>query len=107
MEMHFREAILDATQHLLVPVDLEIGMQAALHEHAGAAEFDGLADLVVDRVEVEDVAFLRRGALQRAIESAEGAVLGAKVRVVNVAVDDVGDYALDRNINYTNFCTEY
>ena len=69
-------------------------MQAALHEHAGAAEFDGLADFFVDGVEVEDVAFFRGGAFQRAVEGAEGAVLGAEVGVINVAVDDVGDRAL-------------
>ena len=68
-------------------------MQAALHQHAGAAEFDGLANLFVDGVEIENVAFLRGGAFQRAIEGAEGAVLGAEVRVINVAVDDVGDRA--------------
>ena len=32
-------------QHLLVPVDLQVGMQAALHQHAGAAQFHGLAIL--------------------------------------------------------------
>ena len=69
-------------------------MQAALHQHARAAKFDGLADLVVDRVEVEDVAFFRGRAFQRPVEGAEGAVLGAEVRVIDVAVDDVGDHAL-------------
>src|SRR5712691_3187599 len=69
-------------------------MQAALHQHARAAEFDGLANFFIDGVEIEDVALFRRGALQRAIEGAEGAIFGAKVRVINVAVDDVGDRAL-------------
>ena len=59
VQMNFRKALLDAAEHLLVPVDLEIGMQASLHEHAGAAEFDGLANLFVDGVEVENVAFFR------------------------------------------------
>ena len=68
-------------------------MQAALHQHSGASEFDGLANLFVDGVEIENVAFFRGGAFQRAIEGAEGAVLGAEVRVINVAVDDVGDRA--------------
>ena len=43
-------------QHRLVPLDLQIGMQAALHQHAGAAQFHGFANLVVDRFEVENVA---------------------------------------------------
>ena len=43
----------------LEPVDLEIGMNAALHQHAGAAHLQGLGDLLVDLLEVEDVAFFR------------------------------------------------
>ena len=68
-------------------------MQAALHQHAGAAEFDGLANFFVDGVEIEDVTFFRGGAFQRAVEGAEGAVFGAEVGVIDVAVDDVGDGA--------------
>ena len=60
MQMDFRKALLDATQHLLVPVNFQIRMQAALHQHAGAAELDGLANLLVNRVEVENVSFLGR-----------------------------------------------
>jgi hypothetical protein len=63
MQMNLRKALLDAAQHFLVPVNLQIGMQAALHQHARAAEFDGLANLLVDGVEIEDVAFFRRRAL--------------------------------------------
>ena len=80
-------------QHLLVPVNLQVGMQTALHQHAGAAQFDGLANLVVNGFELEDVSLFRRGSFQRTIEGAEGAVLGAEIRVINVAVDDVGSHA--------------
>ncbi len=93
MQMNLRKTLFDSAQHFLVPVDLEIGMQAALHQHSGAPELDGLADFFVDGVELEDVTFFRRGAFQRAIEGAEGAVFGAEVGVVDVAVDDVGDRA--------------
>ena len=68
-------------------------MQAALHQHAGAAQLDGLANLVVDGFELEDVALFGRGSLQRPVEGAEGAILGAEIGVVDVAVDDVGDDA--------------
>ena len=88
-----REALLDAGEEVFEPVDLEVGVDAALHEDAGAAHLDGLADLVVDGVEVEDVAFGGELALERPIEGAEGAVLGAEVGVVDVAVDDVADHA--------------
>ena len=94
-----REALLDAGEQPLEPIDLEIGMNAALHQHAGAAHLEGLGDLLVDFFEVEDVAFVRAriglaGTGQRTVEGAEGAVLGAVVGVVNVAIDDVGDHAL-------------
>src|ERR1022692_4434707 len=55
--MHLRKTIFDAAQHFLVPVNLQVGMQAALHQYAGAAEFDGLANLFVDGVEIDDVSY--------------------------------------------------
>jgi len=94
VQMHLRKTLADAAQHFFVPVDLEVGMQAALHEHAGAAELNGFADFFVDGVEVENVTVFGGGAFQRAVEGAEGAVLGAEIGVVDVAVDDVGDHAL-------------
>src|SRR5438445_13208482 len=92
--MNFGESLLDATQHLLVPVNFQIGMQAALHQHACAAKFDGFANLVVDRFQIEDVPLFGFGAFQWTIERTESAVFGAEVRVINVAIDDVGDHAL-------------
>src|SRR5581483_9210317 len=69
-------------------------MQAALHQHARAAEFHRLADLLVDGLEIEDVPFFRRRPFQRPVEGAKSTVLGAEVRVVDVAVNNVGDHAL-------------
>ncbi len=94
-----RKALLDAAKQPLEPVDLEIGMNAALHQHARAAHLHGLGNLLVNLLEVEDVAFVGAGIGlagpgQRAVEGAEGAVLGAEVGVVDVAIDDVGDNAL-------------
>src|ERR1700756_1582253 len=92
--MNFRESLLDAVQHLFMPIDFEVRMQTALHQHACAAEFDRLANLFVNRVELENISFFRLRSLQRTIERAEGAVLGTEVRVINVAINDVSDYAL-------------
>src|SRR5205809_3213817 len=92
--MDIGKSLLDAAQHLLVPVNFQIGMQAALHQHARAAEFDRLANLVVDRFEIEDVSLFSFGSLQWTIKRGECAVLGAEVRVINVAIDDVSDHAL-------------
>src|SRR2546422_10697419 len=94
MQMNRGKSLRDATQHLLVPVNFQIGMPAALHQHARAAEFDGLANRVVDRFEIEDVSLFSFGSLQWTIKRAECAVLGAEVRVINVAIDDVSDHAL-------------
>jgi hypothetical protein len=47
---------------------------------------------VVNSLEVEDVAFLGQLSFERPVKRAEGAVLGAEVGVVNVAIDDVGDH---------------
>src|SRR5438552_8675058 len=92
--MNFGESLLDATQHLLVPGNFQVRMQAALHQHACAAWFDRLANLVVDRFEIEDVPLFSCGSLQWTIKRAECAVLGAEVRVIHVAIDDVSDHAL-------------
>src|ERR1051326_1361794 len=38
-------------QEIFVPLEAEVRMQSALHQHAGAAERDGLIDLFADLVE--------------------------------------------------------
>src|SRR6266705_937929 len=94
MQMNLGKSLLDAAQHLLVPVNFQIGMQAALHQHACPAKFYRLANLVVDGFKIEDVPLFSFGSLQWTIKRAERAVFGAEVRVINVAIDDVGDHAL-------------
>ena len=73
--MHLREALLDTAEERFEPIDLEIGMDAALHEHAGSAHFDRLGNLFVDLIEVEQITLFAAGALDGRIKSAEGAVL--------------------------------
>src|SRR5438270_2743692 len=104
MQVHLRKALLDAAHQLLVPVNFQIGMQAALHEHAGSAKLHRFADLVVDGFKIQNVTFRRHLALERAVESAKGAVLGAEVGVVNVAVDDVSDHALRMQLLANGVC---
>src|SRR5947208_4778841 len=69
-------------------------MQATLHQHACAAEFDRLANLVVDCFQIEDVPLFGFGSFQWTIKRAECAVLGAEVRVINIAIDNVSNHAL-------------
>ena len=50
------EALLDAAEEVFIPLDLQIGMQTALHEDAGAAEVEGFLDLLEDRFLRQNVA---------------------------------------------------
>ena len=64
-------------------------MQAALHQHARAAQGNRLLDFLKDGFERLDITFRRA---HGAIEGAEGTVLGADVGVVDVAVDLISDH---------------
>src|SRR5438045_8106111 len=94
MQVNHRKALLDLREKPLEPVNLQIRMQPALHQDSGAAELDRLADLLKDGVEIEDVALSSELALQRTIECAKRAVLGAEIGVINVAVNHVGNHVL-------------
>ena len=64
---------------------------AALQQQLTAAKRDRLVDLSKDLLEAEDVAL---GRSDGTIERAEVAARDADVRVVDVAIDDVGDDAV-------------
>src|SRR4029079_2346714 len=74
---------------ILVPVDAEIGVVAALHQDRRAAERQRLLALLEDDRPRQHVALA--GVAGPAIEGAERAVGVADVRVVQVAVDDERD----------------
>ncbi len=93
MQMDFRKALLDSPQHALVPVNLQIGMQAALHQHSGATELDRFANFFVDGIELEDVSLFRLRPFQRTVKRAEGAVLSTEIRVIDVSINNVSDHA--------------
>ena len=82
-------ARLDAREEVLVPLDAEIGVVAALHQHGRAAERERLLDLLVDHRLGQDVALAR--VARAPVEGAEVAVGDADVRVVDVPVDDERD----------------
>ena len=94
MQPDLGESLLDALEQRFKPFDLEVGVQTSLHQHAGAAHLHRLGNFLVDGFEVEDVAFRRKLALKRPVEGTKAAILGAKICIVDVAVDNVGDYAL-------------
>ena len=86
-----RVALLDRAEEILVVVDREVGMVAALHEDARPTDRKRLLDLLEDDRFRQQVPL---GAVARpAIEGAEVAVGDANVRVVDVAIDDERDPA--------------
>src|SRR5208282_5495334 len=87
MQVHLGETRAEGTQQILVPFDFQVGVQAALEQDSRAAERQHLVNLPANLFEGQDVALLRS---HGAIEGAEGAILGAEVRVIDVAVDLVG-----------------
>ena len=91
VQLEIRIALLDGAEQIFVPGERQIGVVPALQQQLHAADFDRLVDLPEDLVEAEDVAFARADV---AIERAEVALRDADVRVVDVAIDDVGDGAV-------------
>ena len=91
VQLERRIALLDRAEQILVPLDRQVGIVAALQQQLHAAERDRLVDLLEDLLEAEDVAL---AGADRPVERAEVAARDADVRVVDVAVDDVGDDAV-------------
>src|SRR5580693_6086942 len=87
VQMYLRKFLLDRTQHVFVELDAQIRMQAALHQHAGAAQLDHLFDFFVNRFQRQDVAVFRT---ERAVKCTERAILRAEIGVIDVAIDLVG-----------------
>src|SRR5262245_51317175 len=88
MQTEMRITCLDRLEEILVPGERKIGIVPSLQKQLDTAHFDGLVDLPEDLVEAEHIPVARS---DFAIERAEVALRDADVRVVDVAVDDVGD----------------
>jgi hypothetical protein len=87
MQVHMREALLQRMEQILVVADLQVRVQTALQQDSRAAEAEHLFDFLIDRLEREDVTVF---GTERPVKCAEGAVFGAEIRVVDIAVDLVG-----------------
>src|SRR5262249_41660757 len=79
---------LDGAEEVFVPRQRQIRIMPTLQQQLNAAYGDGLVDLAEDVFESEHVAV---GRAHRTVERAEIALGDADVRVVDVAIDDVGD----------------
>ena len=88
VQLELRVPRLHRAEQILVPRDRQVRVVAALQQQLIAADGDRLVDLAEDLLEAEHVAV---GRADRTVERAEVAARDADVRVVDVAVDDVGD----------------
>jgi hypothetical protein len=84
-----RVARLDRAEEILVVLDPEIRMVAALHQHTRATEREGFLDLLEDHRGRQQVPLA--SIARPAIEGAEVAIGDAHVRVVDVSVNDERD----------------
>src|SRR6476620_4213491 len=88
MELEHWVVRVQGRQQVLVPLDVAVRVQAALHQDARAAKCNRLVYSLTDLVYRVNVGVrLTRPPVKRA----EGADDIADVRVVDVAVNDVGD----------------
>src|ERR1700733_9681796 len=94
VQPYLREALFDAPEKTFKPFDLQVGVQAALHQDAGSAHFHCFGYLLINGLEVENVTFAGQLALKRPVKGAKAAIFGTEVCVIDIAVDNVGDYAL-------------
>src|SRR5437016_14507121 len=79
------------TQKIFVPLNSKVRMQPALHQDARAAERNRLVNL---RANLIDRAHVGVGRARPAIERAERADDVTYIRIVNVSIDDVGNYVI-------------
>ena len=98
MQPYLRETLLDAGEQALEPVDFQIGMNArpasARRCRPSPPSPRSSRRFSRSRGCNPPGAGNVLGSLERAIKGAEGAVLGAEIGVVDIAIDDVGDHAL-------------
>src|SRR5882672_706166 len=88
MQLKRRVFLVQRSQQVFIPFDVEVGVQSALHQNSGAAEGNRLIDLLADFFQRANVSV--RGA-RPAVERAEGTYDIADIRIVDVAVDYVSD----------------
>ena len=82
---------LHRAEQVLIPLQRQIRIVSSLQQELNAADGNRLVDLPEDLVETENVS-IRRSHVS--IERTEVAFRDADVRVVDVAIDDVGDDAV-------------
>ena len=82
------KSFLDAGKQPFVIVDLQIRMDAALHQNSRTTESQRFFNLFIDHVIGQHVSL---GVTLNAIERTESAEFFADIGVVDIAIDDVAD----------------
>ena len=88
MQLKARILCRELTEQIFVPLDPKVRMQTTLHQDTGTAEGNGLVDLFANLIEGANIRVRRPGP---PVKSTEGADYVADVRIVDIAIDDVGD----------------
>src|SRR5687767_13598970 len=91
MELELRISHLDRTEQVLIPLQRQVRVVSTLQQKLYTANGDCFVDLAEDLVESEDVAIC---VTDRTVEGAEVTASDADVRVIDVAVDYVGNDAI-------------
>src|ERR1700748_1781679 len=81
----------DRAQQVLIPLDLQVWVQTALHENPRTAQIYRLLNFAQNRLDGENVAF---GMSHGPVKGTKTTVLRAKIRVIDIAVDNVADYTI-------------
>ncbi len=87
MQMDLGKTGLQPPQEVFVELHAEIGMDAALEKDPGPAGGDGLGHLVGDLRELENIGV---AGILGPVKGTEPTAIDTHIRVVDVAVDDVG-----------------
>src|SRR3989442_11242316 len=88
MKLKARILLMKCSQQVLIPFDTKVRMQSALHQDAGAAERNCFIDFRANLVQSANVSVRRAWP---PVEGTEGTNNIAYIRVIDVAVNDVGD----------------
>ena len=88
VDVDLRPFVFHVREQIQIPLLRQFRMMPALHQELRAAERDGLLDFFVHLVERDDVGIV---ILFHPVKRAELAIDIADVRVIDVAVNDVGD----------------
>src|SRR5213596_3117978 len=88
VNVHLRKFAFDVVQQIEIPLLAQFRVMPALHQNLRAAERDRFLDLLVDLLVRDDVGIV---VPLSAIKGAEFAIDVADIRVIDVAINDVGD----------------